>query len=98
MKYLILFATFVATFAMPVVDTFEELPIRNITCVKKNCGSELTVCLADSVCVENFKCASSCGDNSTCTFMCSLSYKSKAQDNLMYCMFEEHECLTLPPP
>jgi hypothetical protein len=74
------------------------LPLRNITCIKKNCMTEATACLADAVCVQNFQCAGSCGDNSTCTFMCSESYKSKAQDNLMYCMFEEHQCLTLPPP
>lgn len=52
----------------------------------------------DSVCRDNFQCAGACGNNSTCTFMCSESYKSKAQDSLMYCMFQGHNCLTLPEP
>jgi len=30
--------------------------------------------------------------------MCAESYKCPAQDNLMYCMFVQNECLTLPPP
>lgn len=64
------------------------LPLRNITCIKTHCSKEASACLADKVCVESFQCSSGCGsDNSTCTFMCSESYKSKAQDNLMYCMF-----------
>jgi len=61
-----------------VNDGRNGLPIRNITCIKNHCSGEATACLADKVCVENFQCAGGCGDNSTCTFMCSESYKSKA--------------------
>lgn len=74
------------------------LPFRNVTCITTHCMSEVGACLVDSVCRDNFQCAGACGDNSTCTFMCSESYKSKAQDSLMYCMFQGHNCLTLPEP
>ena len=79
-------------------EQVNALPFRNVTCITTHCMSEVGACLVDSVCRDNFQCAGACGDNSTCTFMCSESYKSKAQDSLMYCMFQGHNCLTLPEP
>ncbi len=74
-------------------------PVKNVTCVKRHCGSEISACLADQTCVDNFKCSGGCGsDNSSCTFQCSESYRCSTQDALMFCMFQENECLTLPEP
>lgn len=70
-----------------------------VICVQRHCSAEEAACLADQVCRENFNCAGQCDpDDSACTFMCSESYKSESVDNLMYCMFQEYECLELPPP
>lgn len=80
------------------ISTGVSTGIRNVTCITTHCMTEVFGCMGDKVCRENFQCQGKCGSNSTCTFMCSESYKSKAQDSLMYCMFESHHCLTLPDP
>lgn len=64
------------------------LPVRNITCIKRHCSSEVAACLGDQTCRENFQCSGQCDPaNSTCTFMCTESYKCETQDRLMSCMF-----------
>jgi hypothetical protein len=80
-------------------DLNGEIGVRNITCITTWCGSKLAACSLDQNCRDNMNCAKACGsDNSTCTFLCSESYQSKAIDNLMRCMFVDHKCLYLPEP
>lgn len=74
------------------------MPIRNITCVKRHCSSELAACLADDLCKQNFNCCGQCDGDSTCLFYCSESYKSDTQDALSYCMIDQNGCFDLPPP
>ena len=75
------------------------IPPKNMTCVTLHCGSKVSDCLADDQCRDSFACSGKCDPtDSTCTYMCSESYQSDAYDNLMHCMFEDHDCLTLPPP
>ena len=72
---------------------------RNVTCITTWCGTKLASCSLDANCRDNMACAKDCGsDNSTCTFLCSETYQSKATDNLMRCMFVDHKCLYLPEP
>jgi hypothetical protein len=76
-----------------------SIGVRNVTCISTWCGSKLAACSLDQNCRDNMNCAKACGsDNSTCTFLCSESYQSKAVDNLMRCMFVDHKCLYLPDP
>ena len=75
------------------------LPIGGPLCVQRHCSTELTACLADDMCRKHFSCAAACGQSdSSCTFMCSVSYQSKNSDNLMHCIFEEYNCAEFPDP
>jgi len=75
-----------------------DVGVRNVTCITRHCSGELASCTTDDMCSSNFLCAAGCGDNSTCTFYCSESYTGEKVDDLMRCMFVDHQCLYLPDP
>lgn len=77
----------------------DYLPVKNTTCITLHCSGAIASCVGDGMCRTNMQCQAGCDTmNNTCTFACAESYPSSKVDNLLKCLFVDHECLSLPPP
>ena len=76
-----------------------DIPVKNITCLKRHCTSAIEGCVANEICRKNMMCSARCGtDDSSCTFKCSESYQDPSIDAMVRCMFVDPGCLAFPDP
>jgi len=75
------------------------LPIKNTTCITRHCTGQIAACIGDKTCRENMNCAGRCPKmNTTCTLQCSESYQTPVVNDMMKCLYADHQCLWLPTP
>merc|ERR1719450_1682177 len=62
------------------------------------CGRETFSCLMDRDCFKTMACLTPCGDNQTCTFLCTTNYENKLFHELTACNINRAECIQLKDP
>jgi len=72
-------------------------PAPNVGCVALHCGGPAAKCTVNSGCRSAIKCTAGCGaSNQTCIFQCTSDFENDVYDNLIRCMFTEHDCMQMP--
>ncbi|KAF3781976.1 Violaxanthin de-epoxidase [Nymphaea thermarum] len=79
---------------VPILKNLRAKGFSTLTCMVKNCGTEILNCLLDPSCRKALQCLNSCGPtDQVCSYRCIASYESKTLEAFSLCVLEKHNCL-----
>lgn len=70
-------------------------PTPNPLCIAAHCASQAAKCGLDKDCRSALMCTAGCGKemNQTCIFQCTSDFEGPVYDALLFCMFNENDCM-----
>lgn len=77
------------------------VPTPNPLCIVEHCLLPAIKCGLNRDCRSGLACTAGCGTqslNQTCVFQCTSDFENDVYDNLLHCMFTEHDCMKWDQP
>jgi len=78
---------------------FRDNPTPNVGCIISECGGHALKCGMNHDCRSALACTAGCSKadpsepNQTCIFQCTSDFEGEVYDDLLYCMFNKHDCM-----
>lgn len=79
-----------------VLKNLRSKGFSTLSCMVKNCGSQVLNCLFDPVCRKALQCLNKCSPvDQVCNYRCIASYESPQLEAFSLCVLQKHNCLQL---
>ncbi|KAJ6815838.1 uncharacterized protein M6B38_418360 [Iris pallida] len=81
---------------VPILKNLRAKGLSTLTCMLKNCGSEVLNCLFDPNCRKALQCLNACSPtDQVCNYRCIASYESPYLEAFSFCVLQKNNCLEL---
>ena len=81
---------------VPILKNLRAKGLSTLTCMLKNCGTEVLNCLFDPNCRKALQCLNSCAPtDQVCNYRCIASYESPYLEAFSLCVLQKNNCLEL---
>ncbi|CAO2824229.1 unnamed protein product [Amaranthus hypochondriacus] len=81
---------------VPVLKNLRAKGFSTLSCMVKNCGSQILNCLLDPACRKALQCLNKCSPvDQVCNYRCIASYESPQLEAFSLCVLQKHNCLQL---
>ncbi|CAL1409076.1 unnamed protein product [Linum trigynum] len=81
---------------VPILKNLRSKGFSTLTCMVKNCGSQILDCLFDPNCRKALQCLNRCSPvDQVCNYRCIASYESPKLEAFSLCVLQKHNCLEL---
>lgn len=79
-----------------VLQNLRSKGFFTLSCMVKNCGSQILDCLLDPACRNALQCLNKCSPvDQVCNYRCIASYESPQLEAFSLCVLQKHNCLQL---
>ncbi|XP_021861487.1 uncharacterized protein [Spinacia oleracea] len=79
-----------------VLKNLRSKGFSTLSCMVKNCGSQILNCLFDPACRKALQCLNNCSPvDQVCNYRCIASYESPQLEAFSLCVLQKHNCLQL---
>ncbi|KAJ0985570.1 hypothetical protein J5N97_003926 [Dioscorea zingiberensis] len=81
---------------VPILKNLRSKGFSTLSCMLKNCASEVMNCLLDPNCRKALQCLNTCSPtDQVCNYRCIASYESEYLEAFSLCVLEKNNCLEL---
>ncbi|KAM6588749.1 hypothetical protein CsatA_011354 [Cannabis sativa] len=79
-----------------ILKNLRSKGFSTLSCMVKNCGSQILNCLLDPDCRKALQCLNNCSPvDQVCNYRCIASYESPTLEAFSLCVLQKHNCLGL---
>ena len=81
---------------VPILKNLRSKGLSTLSCMVKNCGSQILNCLLDPNCRKALQCLNNCSPvDQVCNYRCIASYESPNLEAFSLCVLQKNNCLEL---